>query len=641
MKHFVCSDCDQQLGGQRYVMRDGRPFCCDCFETNHAELCETCGQAIGVDDGHMAHGGRHWHASDLCFLCRKCGSSLLGCAFLPKDDGSLYCPECSGAISIADNAEFSTNEKRNSWDPRSALPADDHSDSVPNSPMMKQKIASRQAAITARLSDGVFYGVNPTRSEHPRVRRSPSEMLDDTVIYVKNDIGATECRYDLTDEDYTARKQKIESELRESPSKSSYVDSRSNVSSERDVAIDGEELFRYNDFERRLEGVQIHHDDSPFKDYRLQKPAVYAYIDSEAYVHHSFVGEPTGSDPWERIPGRRLINHTNTSPLEPVDLSTSARCSKSFRPGSPDNGAEFVNRNCLQEDDNGNSEDVCLSSMSTRDSAMDEALQGATLDSGDPDAVAALCMMEGRMNSKRVKNLNVRFDPSTKDPCSPPSKEVYGRRHRQRILTHSVDDSDLSRPARRRASGYNSDGAPVRPRHGISGFSSEVRSRSFREEPPRNCPNAEMSFMENGTNVSSRLRSAISASDMNGSGDGHNSGAARGWRSSFHGGQWPDEEDGPRCPTSAPPTRHSDWERCSTCSSSSDSDLDYDGGFQVPYNRSAVTDNMNPSSSCRSFTLPAAGGQRPLPGQHVGGASFSKGQRKKKKHAKGKNCIIS
>ncbi|KAF8764524.1 Protein prickle like protein [Argiope bruennichi] len=32
MRHFCCFECDRQLGGERYVMRDGRPFCLHCFD---------------------------------------------------------------------------------------------------------------------------------------------------------------------------------------------------------------------------------------------------------------------------------------------------------------------------------------------------------------------------------------------------------------------------------------------------------------------------------------------------------------------------------------------------------------------------------------------------------------------------------
>ncbi|CAB1346290.1 unnamed protein product, partial [Coregonus sp. 'balchen'] len=95
MKHFACSECETVLGGQRYIMKDGRPYCCGCFESLYAEYCEACGENIGVDHAQMTYEGVHWHATDTCFCCAQCKSSLLGCPFLPKQ-GRIYCSKaCS------------------------------------------------------------------------------------------------------------------------------------------------------------------------------------------------------------------------------------------------------------------------------------------------------------------------------------------------------------------------------------------------------------------------------------------------------------------------------------------------------------------------------------------------------------------
>ncbi|XP_055858920.1 protein espinas isoform X2 [Episyrphus balteatus] len=90
MKHFACFECDHQLGGQRYIMRDGKPFCLTCFDTMFAEYCDYCGEVIGVDQGQMSHDGQHWHATDQCFSCCTCRCSLLGRPFLPRR-GTIYC----------------------------------------------------------------------------------------------------------------------------------------------------------------------------------------------------------------------------------------------------------------------------------------------------------------------------------------------------------------------------------------------------------------------------------------------------------------------------------------------------------------------------------------------------------------------
>ncbi|KAM4675543.1 prickle-like protein 1 isoform 1-T2 [Discoglossus pictus] len=95
MNHFCCFECETVLGGQRYIMKDGRPFCCGCFESHYAEYCESCGEHIGVDHAQMTYDGQHWHATEMCFSCAQCKVSLLGCPFLPKK-GRIYCSKtCS------------------------------------------------------------------------------------------------------------------------------------------------------------------------------------------------------------------------------------------------------------------------------------------------------------------------------------------------------------------------------------------------------------------------------------------------------------------------------------------------------------------------------------------------------------------
>uniref|UniRef100_A0A1A7Z8M8 Prickle-like 1a n=2 Tax=Iconisemion striatum TaxID=60296 RepID=A0A1A7Z8M8_9TELE len=90
MKHFSCFECETILGGQRYIMKEGRPYCCGCFESLYAEYCEACGEHIGVDHAQMTYDGLHWHATEGCFSCVQCKSSLIGCPFLPYQ-GRIYC----------------------------------------------------------------------------------------------------------------------------------------------------------------------------------------------------------------------------------------------------------------------------------------------------------------------------------------------------------------------------------------------------------------------------------------------------------------------------------------------------------------------------------------------------------------------
>ncbi|XP_055795462.1 prickle-like protein 1 [Salvelinus fontinalis] len=103
MKHFSCFECETVLGGQRYIMKDGRPYCCGCFGSLFAEYCEACREHIGVDNPQMTYDGLHWHATEGCFCCAQCKSSLLGCPFLPKQ-GRIY---CSKACSLGEDVHTS------------------------------------------------------------------------------------------------------------------------------------------------------------------------------------------------------------------------------------------------------------------------------------------------------------------------------------------------------------------------------------------------------------------------------------------------------------------------------------------------------------------------------------------------------
>ncbi|XP_030641048.1 prickle planar cell polarity protein 3 [Chanos chanos] len=90
MKHFCCFECETALGGQRYIMRESRPYCCSCYESLYAEYCDTCGEHIGIDQGQMTYEGQHWHASEACFCCAHCRLPLLGRPFLPRG-GLIFC----------------------------------------------------------------------------------------------------------------------------------------------------------------------------------------------------------------------------------------------------------------------------------------------------------------------------------------------------------------------------------------------------------------------------------------------------------------------------------------------------------------------------------------------------------------------
>jgi len=63
MRHFSCIECGVMLGGQRYIMKNHQPYCLICFDSIFAEYCDSCGEAIGVDQGGYTF---LFHAALLC-----------------------------------------------------------------------------------------------------------------------------------------------------------------------------------------------------------------------------------------------------------------------------------------------------------------------------------------------------------------------------------------------------------------------------------------------------------------------------------------------------------------------------------------------------------------------------------------------
>ncbi|XP_058877519.1 prickle planar cell polarity protein 3 isoform X2 [Acipenser ruthenus] len=116
MKHFCCLECEAALGGQRYIMRESRPYCCPCYQSLYAEYCDTCGENIGIDRGQMAYEGQHWHATVECFCCSRCGLALQGRPFLPKQ-GLIFCSRACSLGEDPDNSDSCDSAFQSSSDP--------------------------------------------------------------------------------------------------------------------------------------------------------------------------------------------------------------------------------------------------------------------------------------------------------------------------------------------------------------------------------------------------------------------------------------------------------------------------------------------------------------------------------------------
>uniref|UniRef100_A0A8C3PMH4 Uncharacterized protein n=1 Tax=Calidris pygmaea TaxID=425635 RepID=A0A8C3PMH4_9CHAR len=44
--------CEGPLGGRRYLLPHGRPYCPPCYQARHAHYCDACGDPIGEHGGH-------------------------------------------------------------------------------------------------------------------------------------------------------------------------------------------------------------------------------------------------------------------------------------------------------------------------------------------------------------------------------------------------------------------------------------------------------------------------------------------------------------------------------------------------------------------------------------------------------------
>ncbi|XP_039195977.1 prickle-like protein 4 isoform X2 [Crotalus tigris] len=94
-EHFCCLECDLPLRIQQYVMKGGQPCCCACFESLYADICQACGEIVGLNSKQIVLQGQHWHSKDSCFCCSLCHKALLGQP-ITIHHGLLFCSEaCS------------------------------------------------------------------------------------------------------------------------------------------------------------------------------------------------------------------------------------------------------------------------------------------------------------------------------------------------------------------------------------------------------------------------------------------------------------------------------------------------------------------------------------------------------------------
>ncbi|ESN90665.1 hypothetical protein HELRODRAFT_71169, partial [Helobdella robusta] len=89
--HFACFNCDLNLTGHRYVLRDEHPYCIECYERLYAHVCNECKHVIGTDSKDLSYKDAHWH--EKCFKCCDCHLSLVEKPFATTNN-KLYCADC-------------------------------------------------------------------------------------------------------------------------------------------------------------------------------------------------------------------------------------------------------------------------------------------------------------------------------------------------------------------------------------------------------------------------------------------------------------------------------------------------------------------------------------------------------------------
>ncbi|XP_013401172.1 four and a half LIM domains protein 3 isoform X2 [Lingula anatina] len=89
--HFACATCDNSLTGQRYILKEEKPYCIKCYVDKFANTCEECKEKIGTDSKDLSYKDKHWH--EKCFFCCDCKSSLVDKPFAARDE-RLHCADC-------------------------------------------------------------------------------------------------------------------------------------------------------------------------------------------------------------------------------------------------------------------------------------------------------------------------------------------------------------------------------------------------------------------------------------------------------------------------------------------------------------------------------------------------------------------
>ncbi|XP_024242926.1 transforming growth factor beta-1-induced transcript 1 protein isoform X2 [Oncorhynchus tshawytscha] len=88
-EHFVCSECETELGSRNFFEKDGQPYCESDYFTLYSPHCAHCNKPIL--NKMVTALDKNWHPE--CFCCVKC-SRAFGEEGFHDREGQQYCQQC-------------------------------------------------------------------------------------------------------------------------------------------------------------------------------------------------------------------------------------------------------------------------------------------------------------------------------------------------------------------------------------------------------------------------------------------------------------------------------------------------------------------------------------------------------------------